>query len=508
MTRSRKHYLAAFLCMALAGCSPGEEAFGDDENDDTTLTEAEGKTDTAASGYRTGCSAPIRTGQYALRGDIITPTKVIPRGYLIVDGEKISAIVTYQNTKAKPTGMPIYDTQGVIVAGMIDGHSHVEYNHVPLADLGKRYQNRDQWPNAKLYQTLVKDPKNAVTAAGLQCEGLKHGEVRALVGGTTAIQGTPAVSCVKPLVRNLEQTNFCKDRVRQNVTGAVGFNRSISGKPSFADSIKADIAADRIDAVVVHIGEGIDAHAREEWDIIKSLGMNTPELVMIHAAAFTRTEFKETAAAGAKVVWSPLSNLLLYGGTADVPTAMAEGVLVSLGADWAPSGSANLLGELKVADRVNKTLWAGKISDEELVQMATINGAIAYGIDKEVGSLEAGKFADLLVVAKKSGVSAYRSVIDARPQDVLLVTISGDPLFGAVTAMDALGKKDDYELIDACGVQRAIDVDVTAKDVTKGTQTLASIESALKAVNPKLTPMVDCTDDEARAAFAGTPMAY
>src|SRR6185295_12191238 len=116
-------------------------------------------------------------------------------------------------------------------------------------------------------------------------------------------------------------------------------------------------AADRIDAVVVHIGEGIDEHARAEWDIIKSLGMNTPELVMIHAAAFTRAEFKETAAAGAKVVWSPLSNLLLYGGTADVPTAMTEGVLVSLGADWAPSGSANLLGELKVADRVNKTLW-------------------------------------------------------------------------------------------------------------------------------------------------------
>ena len=43
-------YLVAFLCTALAGCSPGEEAFGDDENDDTTLSEAEGKADTAQGG--------------------------------------------------------------------------------------------------------------------------------------------------------------------------------------------------------------------------------------------------------------------------------------------------------------------------------------------------------------------------------------------------------------------------------------------------------------------------
>ncbi len=508
MTRHRSHYLVAFMFAALAACGApeGEQAFDEDENDDSTLTEAEGKADSSASnGYRTGCGAAVRTGKYALRGDIIGPTGVIGRGYLLIDGEKIVGVRAYQ--KGAPTGMPIYDTQGVIVAGLIDGHSHVEYNHIPLADLGRRYQDRDQWPNASLYKTLVKDPKNAVTAAGIQCEALKHGEARALVGGTTAIQGTPAVACVRPLVRNLETTNFCKDRVRQNVTGAVGFNRSISGKPSFADSVHADIKADKLDAVVVHIGEGIDDHARGEWDIIKGLGLNTPELVMIHAAAFTRAEFAETAKAGAKVVWSPLSNLLLYGATADVPTAMSEGVLVSLGADWAPSGSANLLGELKVADKVNKTLWAGKITDEELVQMATINGAIAFGLDKELGSIETGKYADLLVVAKKKGVSAYRSVIDARPQDVLLVTISGDPLFGTTQAMDALGKAGDYEMIDACGSPRAIDIDVVASDAKGAGDSLATIETKLKAVNPKLTSVIDCTTDEAHAAFEGTPMA-
>ena len=49
------------------------------------------------------------------------------------------------------------------------------------------------------------------------------------------------------------------------------------------------------------------------------------------------------------MVWSPMSNLLLYGGTADIAAALAAGVRIGIGSDWSPSGSKNLLGELKVA---------------------------------------------------------------------------------------------------------------------------------------------------------------
>ena len=87
-----------------------------------------------------------------------------------------------------------------------------------------------------------------------------------------------------------------------------------------------------------------------------------------------------------------------------------------------------------------------------------------------------------------------------------LVTISGDALFGDPKYLDALGKQGDYELIDACGVQRAIDVTVTAADVSKGKQKLAEVESKLLAVNPKLTPVIDCENDEMDAAFKGTPL--
>jgi adenine deaminase len=205
-------------------------------------------------------------------------------------------------------------------------------------------------------------------------------------------------------------------------------------------------------------------------------------------------------------VWSPLSNLLLYGGTANIPAAMDAGVLVSLGADWAPSGSANLLGELKVAARVNKKLWNNRITNRQLVDMVTINPAIAYGLDQWVGSIEPGKYADLLVIRKTPYKESYKTLVEARPQDVMLVTVSGDPLFGTPDLMTKAGKGGDFETIDACGEMRAIDITVTSTDVQKGAQNLAETKTKLIAVNPKLTPIIDCTDDEALKAYAGTPV--
>jgi cytosine/adenosine deaminase-related metal-dependent hydrolase len=493
--------------IALAACL--DQAYEDsdyDENDDTVGVDDSKADDSGTSGskiYRSGCGAPIRTGTYALHGDVAAPTGVLPGYYVVVTDEKISAVTPFA-----PQGAPVIETNGVIFPGLVDGHGHVEYNHIPLADLGKRYQDRDQWPKASKYKTLVKDPKNAVTNADLQCEALRHGEARALVGGTTAIQGTPLTSCVRSLVRNLEGTNFCQDRVRQNVTDIAGFSKSYGGSLSAADSIKRDLAANRLDAFVVHAGEGIDEHERVEWDQLKQQGLAVPQLVMIHTTAFGAQEFAEIGQVGAKVVWSPLSNLLLYGKTTDVPTAVKNGVNVSIGTDWAPSGSANLLGELKVADRVNQKQWGGFLTDDQLVKMVTSNPAKAYGLDKFVGTIEVGKYADLMVVAKQPGLTPYRDLINARPQDVLFVTISGDPLFGDQALMNAAGKLGDYEVVDACGTPKAIDMTVTAKDVYQGTEKLSDVEAKLLTVNPKLTPVFECNEDALiQKAFAGTTLA-
>lgn len=493
--------LGAAACVVEDADNEPASPFDESDNDDS-LGAGDGKAD-AIAGYRSGCNDQvIRTGRYALRGDIVTPSYTYKRGYVIIDGEKIAEVRSSRKGPGDVT--TIVDTEGVIFPGLIDAHNHVEYNVLPLLDTTKRYQNRDQWPRSAAYEHAIKDPRKAVSTAGLTCQAIKHGEIRALVGGTTSIQGTPYKPCVRPLVRNIEQTNFCRDRVKTNVMAAISFPK---GDPSFSETIHEDLAADELDAFVVHLAEGIDDHAHGEWKIVSDLGLVVPELVTIHGTALTGAEFDALGAAGGKLAWSPLSNFYLYGQTTDVPRAMQAGVLVSLGADWAPSGSANVLAELKVADRVNKVLWGSTITDKQLVQMVTKNPALTFGASAELGAITAGRYADLMVVRRPpTGVSVWRGLIDAHPEDVLLVVVAGDPLYGVEAFLQALGKQGDYELVDACGTPRAIDVTVTASDVPGGSESLASIESQLSGVLPELTPIFDCTGEAAQRAYAGTPL--
>ena len=102
-------------------------------------------------------------------------------------------------------------------------------------------------------------------------------------------------------------------------------------------------------------------------------------------------------------MWSPLSNLLLYGGTTNIAAAHANGVPVALGSDWSPSGSRNLLAELKVARIVNAGLSPSPYKDRDLVAMATRNPATMLGWGDAIGSLADGHYADLLVVAGTDG---------------------------------------------------------------------------------------------------------
>ena len=137
------------------------------------------------------------------------------------------------------------------------------------------------------------------------------------------------------------------------------------------------------------------------------------------------------------MVWSPLSNLLLYGATADVKVAKEHGLRIALGSDWSPSGSKNLLGELKVARLVSDAL-GGVFSDHELVAMATRNPAAILGWDQALGTVERDKRADLLVIAGRQG-DPYAALLAARETAITLVVIDGVPRYGQRRLMERFG---------------------------------------------------------------------
>jgi hypothetical protein len=121
-----------------------------------------------------------------------------------------------------------------------------------------------------------------------------------------------------------------------------------------------------------------------------------------------------------------------------VDEAQKAGVRVCLGADWSPSGSKNLLGELKVADMWNRTHLGGVLTDLELCEMATRNPADALGWGDRLGRLKVGLHGDVLVTSDRGG-DAYRNLIESVERDVLFVAINGQPFYGTPELMGAAG---------------------------------------------------------------------
>jgi hypothetical protein len=189
------------------------------------------------------------------------------------------------------------------------------------------------------------------------------------------------------------------------------------------------------------------------------------------------------------MVWSPFSNLLLYGGTADVAAAKAAGVAIALGCDWGPSGSRSLLGELKVAH-----LWSERnniFTPRELVAMVTREAAGLLEWSPVLGSIEADKRADLLAISGDTG-DPYLQLINAKENDVALVMISGVARVGIPSLMRSLNLSG--ERIDVGGAARTLFLaHPNADPLVEGlslTDAAAALKAALRTL-PQLARQAD-----------------
>jgi cytosine/adenosine deaminase-related metal-dependent hydrolase len=126
------------------------------------------------------------------------------------------------------------------------------------------------------------------------------------------------------------------------------------------------------------------------------------------------TDLPILAETGTTVAHNPTSNCKLASGIAQVPEMVSKGVNVSLGTDGAPcSNTYDMFREMHLAGIIHKGAShdASLIGATKVLEMATINGALALGLGKDIGSLEVGKKADLVIV-DPSGLHA--TPFDAR----------------------------------------------------------------------------------------------
>jgi cytosine/adenosine deaminase-related metal-dependent hydrolase len=253
-----------------------------------------------------------------------------------------------------------------------------------------------------------------------------------------------------------------------------------------------NIADGSTDAYVIHVGEGVDATARAEWNKLGTVSsvdgcLYDPHTTIVHGTALGEPELTTVAALGMSLVWSPRSNVFLYGGgtdlskTANVPLALARGINVALAPDWSIGGSQNLLDELRFADLVDNTMWGDTITPRALVQMATTNAARAIGLGGVLGALAPGMKADVMVIGGDRA-HPYEALLAARPADVRLVSVGGRALYGdAVLA--ALGPASPgCEPLEICGASKF--VCVAASGGTAGNklgQTLGEVTGTIAA---------------------------
>jgi 5-methylthioadenosine/S-adenosylhomocysteine deaminase len=307
---------------------------------------------------------------------------------------------------------------------------------------------------------------------------VRYVEAKCLVAGTTTSQGIALSSYAgiqhfyRGIVRNVEQTD----------------EPDLPEAPSHIADVEATDRAkflarlERVKCLLLHLSEGTNDAAREHFLALRAPSGTwsiTASLAGIHCVALRPEDFGVLAHAGASMVWSPLSNLLLYGKTADIATAHASGLTIALGPDWSPSGSKNLLGELKIA-RLAAAAADGKLSDFDLLALATRNAARVLRWDALLGTIEDGKRADLLVVAGAGG-DAHGHLFDRSEHDVELVVINGIPRYGAAEPMkrllgDAAGGA---EQATVAGRSRLLDLSQATADPDVGKLSLADATKLL-----------------------------
>ncbi|MDQ6617860.1 MAG: amidohydrolase family protein [Actinomycetota bacterium] len=368
-------------------------------------------------------SAPSHGG-FALRGSVLTPERELRRGFVSVNPDGLIGTVGHR----RPESVPVLDTDGVILPGMIDLHGHPDFNVFAPWEPPNTFTNRYQWRASDIYRRLIRDTQNRLLGALPLGTQEHYAEIRALVGGVTAIQGASAreVTDGHSVVRHVDLPIFGAARARTLI------DLPFPGTPAaeYLKAIVAQIAAGAVDAFYLHLAEGRpdDAVSASEFDRLVSSGALTSATIVIHGTGLQRTQLGQMAEAGAKLVWSPQSNLRLYAVTTAAADALAVGLPLAVGADWLPSGSLSLLAELKVARRV-LAQQGHPVSSQALVEMVTSGAAAIAGLADKLGSIEQGRPADLVVLERRRE-DPWLNVVEAEPSWIELVCVNGSPAYG------------------------------------------------------------------------------
>jgi 5-methylthioadenosine/S-adenosylhomocysteine deaminase len=326
-----------------------------------------------------------------------------------------------------------------VMPGLIDLHTHVAYNTLPLwlkEGQTQAFAHHESWNKGDDYHRNVMWPYSLLAQAAPEAL-LAWVQTRALVGGTTSMQGWPTANrSYFQAVRNIdtERAGQPQKVMEQSIATLDEDELTQRAKDERGEPGKLPRG------FIYHVAEGQPApgsNVANEFRVAKHAGCLQPNFIAIHCTALDPSDWSSWPNEAGAVVWSPFSNLWLYGKTATVEEAKKQGIPICLGSDWGPSGTKHVLGELKVAKLVveNRKL---DFSDEELVRMVTTNpgDALQRCWKRAVGRLTVGAFGDITVLRPNGQKSFWADVVHATERQVELVVVKGERRYGTKPFMD------------------------------------------------------------------------
>ena len=394
-----------------------------------------------------------------LRGKIVQPDGTGLDRYVLIKDGIIKSVSRGRPSLTHDAILVELGKDDWIFPGLIDLHTHSDYNVLPLWKTDKfPFANRFAWRSDPGYkevvsgghELIVKDQRTVVAV---------FAELQAIAGGTTTIQESQSLES-----NQTTDNNPLLCRGTGNTTDLrIAPGEILSVVDFFRPSPAGDVAqpqnkidkyvqmrdAGTLKATLAHLAEGrsgfgnekgVDPYSRIEFETLMrhpafqdAAAVRSSSLALIHCSGIevnNPDHINFLRERDISIIWSPVSNLLLYGDTLDVESLVAQGINVAIGSDWSPSGSKHLWEEAKFV-RFYFEAIGSLVSDEQVFQMVTTNAARCLGL-KRIGRIEADCFADFFILRSPlESDNALEVFFKTTDRDVRAVIIGGRPVYGA-----------------------------------------------------------------------------
>jgi len=315
----------------------------------------------------------------------------------------------------------------VLIPGLVNAHTHAAMtlfrglaDDLPLADwLGQHiWPAEGRWASPELVREGTELALLEMVRGGTTCfadmyyfpdvaarAAAAHG-VRACVGMIVIEQPT---AWAQNIDEYLSKGLAVHDQFRDHPLIDTCFAPHAPYSVSDATLRQVRVLADEIDAVIhMHVHEtaeevstSLHEHGQRPLNRLHELGLVGPQLMAVHMTQLEDTDIELLASSGASIIHCPESSMKLAAGACPVGRLLAAGINVALGTDGAASNNdLDMFGEMRTATLLGK-LIAGDptaVTAEDALRMATLNGARALAMDSRIGSLVAGKAADIVAV--------------------------------------------------------------------------------------------------------------